>query len=190
MPPSPPRRRLSLVRNIISAAAFGQECWWPCLSQLPPRTRCRSGRFHSGWLRRWPNHARTARIEMIFYEYVCSRWTTGDDGQLPVHVLDGNLRGPMLIRGQTPRRAFGKGADWLKSGPGLDFLDRWRRRLRRHWLRRYHGQHSPSPRTARRAAARAGCRLQLKINYPTTSTQVVWLSGRTKKAVGRAALSA
>ena len=51
---------------------------------------------------------------MIFYEYVCSRWTTGDDGQLPVHMLDGHLRGPMLLRGQTPRRAFGKGADWLK----------------------------------------------------------------------------
>ena len=81
-------------------------------------------------------------------------------------------------------------AKMVKSGPGLIFLDRWRRRLRRHWFRRHHGQHSPSPRTARRAAARAGCRFQVKIYMP----YVVRAGGlallTTKKPLAGAALSA
>ena len=44
---SPSRGRLSLVRNIISAAAAGQEYCWRCISQLLPQSRCRRARFHA-----------------------------------------------------------------------------------------------------------------------------------------------
>ena len=78
----------------------------------------------------------------------------------------------------------------LKSGKNLDFLHRWRRHLRHHRLHRHHGQHPAPPRAARRAAARAGCRSQVKIYMP-----YVVRAGRLalltkKKAAGRAALSA
>ena len=78
----------------------------------------------------------------------------------------------------------------LKSGKNLDFLHRWRRHLRHHRLHRHHGQHPAPPRAARRAAARAGCRSQVKIYMP----YVVRAGGlallTTKKPLAGAALSA
>ena len=50
----------------------------------------------------------------------------------------------------------------LKSGPGLDFLDRWRRCFRPHRLRRHHGQVCAPTGAGRRAAAQAGGILRLK----------------------------
>ena len=63
-------------------------------------------------------------------------------------------------------QVFFGGARGLKSGPGLNFLHRRRRLLRHHRLHRHHGQVCAPTGAGRRAAARAGCRLQLKINLP------------------------
>ena len=93
-------------------------------------------------------------------------WPRLNDSGNQAHMLRVDTGVPWAMPYSTNFIRSGSRAKMVKSGPGLDFLDRWRRRLRRHWFRRHHGQHSPSPRTARRAAARAGCRLQLKINLP------------------------
>ena len=86
-----------------------------------------------------------------------------DVGRLRAHL--GRPRCPHSFPRLLTVIFFG-GARGLKSGPGLNVLHRRRRLLRHHRFCRYHGQHTPPPHAARRAAARAGCRLQLKIYMP------------------------
>ena len=103
-------------------------------------------------------------------------------------ILSLFVRGPRssdICAGMLKMQGLLRGARGLKSGPGLNFFHGRRRLLRHHRLHRHHGQVCAPTGAGRRAAARAGCRLQLKIKLPYDVHAGGLALSTKKKAVGR-----
>ena len=150
----------------MCASAAAQECPRRAPSPLCPRSPPR----------RCPTHPALRSYMRLHADPRCMRSTSSD----PVLTLCTGRKvcpgyntcsrdtagAPILCLQRIKCRFSSGGLGGSKSGPGLNFLHRRRRLLRHHRLHRHHGQVCAPTGAGRRAAARAGCRLQLKINLP------------------------
>ena len=163
---SPSRRLLYLGRHVMCASAAAQECPrrapFPLCPRSPPR-RCQIHPALRSYMRLHadPRCMRSTSSDPVLALRTGRKFCPGYNTYSTAH-----LGAPIVLPTCEKFRSAFEGLAGLKSGPGLNVLHRRRRLLRHHRFCRYHGQHTPPPHAARRAAARAGCRLQLKIYMP------------------------
>ena len=154
---SPSRRLLYLGRNVMCASAAAQECPRRAPSPLCPRSPPRRCQIHPALLSYMRLHADPRCMRSASSDPVCTFWTGRNICRRYSIYVRGDLGAPMFMPACPKCQGLLRGARGLKSGPGLNVLHRRRRLLRRHRFCRHHGQHTPPPHAARRAAARAGC---------------------------------